>query len=52
MFVPNNFSEDLLGLEEFATRLMRFTEIEKHFVPDGLVVALSGPFGSGKTTLY
>ncbi|HTJ97346.1 MAG TPA: P-loop NTPase fold protein, partial [Rhodocyclaceae bacterium] len=46
----SNFTEDLLEREEFAHRLESFLLTEQKFVPDGLVIALSAKFGSGKTT--
>lgn len=44
------FQTDLLGLADFAARLEKFIATEHQFVQGGLVVALSSPFGFGKTT--
>ena len=46
----NRFSEDLIGLKEFATELEDFIKVEKGFVEGSLVISLNAPFGSGKTT--
>jgi len=44
------FDDDLLGLEDFATRLESFINIEHRYVEGGLVVGLNSKFGSGKST--
>ena len=46
------FDNDLLELRPFAERLQRFIDIERQFVDDSLVIALSSKFGSGKTTFF
>ncbi|MCA9946392.1 MAG: hypothetical protein KC449_23070 [Anaerolineales bacterium] len=48
----STFSDDLIGLEEFATQLERFIEIERQYVDGGLVIGLSSKFGSGKSTFF
>lgn len=50
MKLPESFEEDLLALEPFADKLKVFLDVEKHFVEDGLVVSLTAPFGSGKSS--
>jgi len=44
------FDDDLLDLQPFAARLLKFIEVEHQFVDGSLVVALNSKFGSGKTT--
>lgn len=44
------FNDDLLELKDFATRLEKFIDVERHFVQGGLVLALSSKYGTGKTT--
>ena len=44
------FDEDAFKLKEFAERLERFIEVEHDFVEDSLVLSLTSPFGSGKST--
>ena len=44
------FDEDAFELKEFAERLERFIEVEHDFVEDSLVLSLTSPFGSGKST--
>lgn len=46
------FDEDLIGLREFSQRLLRFIDVEHHFVDGSLVVGLSSKYGSGKTTFF
>nr|VFJ64084.1 MAG: KAP family P-loop domain-containing protein [Candidatus Kentron sp. DK] len=46
----STFDDDLLELREFADRLGRFIATERDYVEDGLVLALTSKFGSGKTT--
>lgn len=45
-----NFDEDLIGLRDFSDRLLRFIDVEHHFVDGSLVIGLSSKYGSGKTT--
>ena len=45
-----NFNEDLIGLQDLATRLEAFIKVEQYFVSDSLVLSLNAPYGSGKTT--
>lgn len=45
------FSQDLLGRKGFCDRLERFLDVEKDYVEGGLVVAINGRFGSGKSAL-
>lgn len=47
-----NFDEDLIDLREFSQRLLRFIEVERHFVEGSLVVGLSSKYGSGKSTFF
>jgi hypothetical protein len=47
-----NFDEDLSDLRDFAQRLLRFIEVEHHFVEGSLVVGLSSKYGSGKSTFF
>ena len=49
---PERFDDehDLLGHKGFADILEKFIEIEQLFVPGGLVLSLSSPYGTGKTT--
>jgi hypothetical protein len=49
MFI-STFKDDLIGLEEFATRLEKFIYTEHNFVDGSLVLALNSKYGSGKTT--
>jgi len=44
------FQQDLLAREPFSQSLERFLCTEHHFVDGSLVLSLSAPFGSGKTT--
>lgn len=44
------FDEDLIDLRDFSLRLLRFIEVEHHFVDGSLVIGLSSKYGSGKTT--
>jgi len=46
----HNFSEDLIGLEDFSNQLKTFMDTEIDFVEGSLVVALTSKYGSGKTT--
>jgi len=46
----STFDDDLLELEDFATRLEHFIAIEQQYVEGGLVVGLSSKFGTGKST--
>lgn len=46
----STFDDDLFDLSDFAKRLDKFIETERHFVQGSLVLALSSKFGSGKTT--
>ncbi len=46
----STFNEDLLNLEPYADKLLRFIEVERQFVDNSLVIAISSGFGSGKTT--
>jgi len=48
----SNFDEDLVDLREFSQRLLRFIEVERHFVEGSLVVGLSSKYGSGKSTFF
>lgn len=50
MKLPESFEHDLLALEPFADKLKTFLNVERHFVEDGLVVSLTAPFGSGKSS--
>jgi predicted KAP-like P-loop ATPase len=50
MIKIENFTDDQLGLEDFATRLEKFITIEHEYVEGSLVIALSSSFGSGKST--
>lgn len=50
MKLPESFEQDLLALEPFADKLKTFLNVEKHFVEEGLVVSLTAPFGSGKSS--
>lgn len=45
-----NFTDDPLERGDFAKGLIDFIEVEHHFVDGSLVVALSSPYGTGKTT--
>lgn len=47
-----NFAEDLIDLREFSQRLLRFIDVEHHFVDGSLVIGLSSKYGSGKTTFF
>ncbi len=47
-----NFDEDLIDLREFSNRLLRFIDVEHHFVDGSLVIGLSSKYGSGKTTFF
>jgi len=47
-----NFDEDLIDLREFSQRLLRFIDVEHHFVDGSLVIGLSAKYGSGKTTFF
>lgn len=47
---PNFGTADFFDLQAFALRLEDFISTERHFVPGSLVVSLSAPFGTGKTT--
>lgn len=47
-----NFDEDLIDLREFSQRLLRFIDVEHHFVDGSLVIGLSSKYGSGKTTFF
>lgn len=44
------FSKSLIEWQGFAERLLNFVAVEKQFVDEGLVIALSSKFGSGKST--
>lgn len=44
------FTEDPLERGDFAKGLIDFIEVEHHFVDGSLVVSLSSPYGTGKTT--
>lgn len=46
------FDEDLIDLRDFSQRLLRFIEVEHHFVDGSLVIGLSSKYGSGKTTFF
>jgi tRNA A37 threonylcarbamoyladenosine biosynthesis protein TsaE len=46
----STFKDDLLDLSDFANRLYKFIQVERHYVEGGLVLAFSSKFGSGKTT--
>ncbi|MDF1754100.1 MAG: P-loop NTPase fold protein [Verrucomicrobiales bacterium] len=42
--------DDLIGLDKFGVRLLKFIEVEHSFVEGGLVLALNSRFGFGKST--
>ena len=46
----STFDQDFFELEEFASRLEQFIEVEREFVDGSLVLGLSSSFGSGKST--
>jgi hypothetical protein len=50
--IISNFNDDLIGFRDFSDRLLRFIEVEHHFVDGSLVIGLSSKYGSGKTTFF
>ena len=46
----STFKDDLLELEDFASRLEDFIATEHDYVEGSLVLALTSKYGSGKTT--
>jgi predicted KAP-like P-loop ATPase len=50
MLSPNTFEHDKLGLKPFCEKLEKFLIIDHDFVEGSLVVALTSPFGTGKSS--
>lgn len=48
----STFDDDLIGLREFSLRLLRFIDVEHHFVQGSLVIGVNSQYGSGKTTFF
>ncbi|MEQ9414808.1 MAG: P-loop NTPase fold protein, partial [Cyclobacteriaceae bacterium] len=44
------FDNDLVGWKDFSVRLHEYIDVEHHFVKGSFVIALTAPFGSGKST--
>ncbi|MBK8039432.1 MAG: hypothetical protein IPK22_20210 [Verrucomicrobiaceae bacterium] len=50
MLSPNTFEHDKLALKPFCEKLEQFAIVDHDFVEGSLVVALTSPFGTGKST--
>lgn len=50
MLSPNTFDHDKLALKPFCEKLEQFAMIDHDFAEGSLVVALTSPFGTGKST--
>jgi hypothetical protein len=50
MLSPNTFEHDKLALKPFCEKLEQFVIIDHDFAEGSLVVALTSPFGTGKST--
>jgi len=50
MLSPNTFDHDKLELKTFCEKLEQFVTIDHDFAEGGLVVGLTSPFGTGKSS--
>ncbi len=50
MLSPNNFDNDKLALKPFCEKLEQFVTIDHDFAEGGLVIGLTSPFGTGKSS--